>query len=140
MTENAERTGTTNGARRRESTIDLVRCPNGVESDDVPVAAKGGGQGIPTGTINALSADPRAYDRYAAGPLKLRIDWNDARPVVTVEGMPPPEQLAMPEGAAGEGDRGLHMVKTLAQHIAFESDAEGGTRLTVRIPIARRVG
>ncbi|HVA27944.1 MAG TPA: hypothetical protein VNF68_07170 [Candidatus Baltobacteraceae bacterium] len=78
---------------------------------------------------------------YAAGPLPLRIDWNDPRPVVTVEGMPPgSEQLAMPEGAAGEGDRGPHMVKTLAQHIAFESHAEDATRLTGTIPIARRVG
>jgi len=79
---------------------------------------------------------------HAPGPVWVALDWRGERPRLDVHDLGPgvvPGPALLPDDPLRVGGRGLFLVSHLTPHLEVAAKAGGGTRVSVALPVRRRV-
>lgn len=80
--------------------------------------------------------------RYAPGPFRLELDWNDEFPELRLSDSGPgfslDEGLASPDDSLSLSGRGLFIIAQLSRKFVMSRRAAGGLASTVILPVQRR--
>lgn len=79
--------------------------------------------------------------RHAPGPAWVHLDWSERQPLVEVHDLGPGFELqpSLPDDPFAPGGRGLYIVSHLTEELAVASKAAGGSKVSARLPVARRL-
>lgn len=77
--------------------------------------------------------------RHAPGPVRVRLDWNGKKAVLSVhdEAQPFKPRFALPLDPMSESGRGLFIARALATSLDVTHIAGDGTKVSVGLPVWR---